>query len=91
MHRHLPAELRLVGNKYLKDEFKRHKDAEIYHVGIFMREWNAYYTDLGNQLLQTGSSAKFGKSLDQRTLNDLSDAQVGQLFELRKAARGEKE
>ena len=32
-------ELRSVGDAYVRDEFKRHKDADVNFVPVFMTEW----------------------------------------------------
>lgn len=105
LHRKLPVELRLIGNKYLRDEFKRHKTAEMYYVGMFMREWNNYYSQLSQQvnlttdilvnnqenpltdtLVKNKQKKEIGKKLDRNVLEGFTDAQMGQLFELREAA-----
>ena len=39
LHRALPAELRVVGDGYVRDEFKRHKNAGADETRIFMQEW----------------------------------------------------
>ena len=39
LHRGLPVELQALGNQYVKDEFKRHKDCEPEFVPTFMKEW----------------------------------------------------
>ena len=48
LHRHLPignfgclfgAELRVLGDKYVRDEFKRHKTAKPEFVPGFVQEW----------------------------------------------------
>ena len=40
LHRSMPLELRAMGDQYVKDEFKRHKDAEKDHANKFMDEWS---------------------------------------------------
>jgi hypothetical protein len=39
VHRALPAEIRELGDQYVKDEFRRHKDISKEHVAPFMLEW----------------------------------------------------
>lgn len=39
LHRGLPQEVRELGDQYVKDEFKRHKDVTKEHVAPFMMEW----------------------------------------------------
>ena len=39
LHRGLPVELRAIGDQYVKDEFKRHKDAPMDVANNFLNEW----------------------------------------------------
>ena len=39
LHKSLPAELQLIGNSYVRNEFKLHKNASPEHVRVFMTEW----------------------------------------------------
>ena len=39
LHRGLPNELRSIGDAYLREEFKRHRNAEEAHARVFMQEW----------------------------------------------------
>jgi len=39
LHKGMPLELQEIGDKYVKEEFKRHKDAEAPFVVVFMKEW----------------------------------------------------
>ena len=39
LHKGMPPELKEIGDKYVKEEFKRHKDAEAPFVVVFMKEW----------------------------------------------------
>ena len=38
LHRGLPIELKALGDQYVKDEFKRHKNCEEIFVPEFMKE-----------------------------------------------------
>lgn len=40
LHRGMPAELQVVGNNYVKDEFKRHKKCNNEEADMFMKEWS---------------------------------------------------
>ena len=40
LHRGLPNELKKLGDNYVKDEFKRHKNAEPNFQTTFIKEWN---------------------------------------------------
>lgn len=39
VHRALPAELRVIGDNYARDEFKRHKICTPQEAKIFLNEW----------------------------------------------------
>jgi hypothetical protein len=40
LHQSLPNELRELGNQYVRDEFRRHKNAQPEFVTNFMVEWS---------------------------------------------------
>lgn len=40
LHRGMPPELQVVGNNYVKDEFKRHKKCKAEEADMFLREWS---------------------------------------------------
>lgn len=40
LHKSLPEELRILGNGYVRSEFKLHKNANPEHVKKFMIEWS---------------------------------------------------
>lgn len=39
LHKGLPPEFRVVGDNYVRDEFKRHKSVDTVLATNFMREW----------------------------------------------------
>jgi hypothetical protein len=39
LHRGLPLQMRALGDQYVKDEFRRHKDVPVPEAQIFMNEW----------------------------------------------------
>lgn len=39
VHRGLPPELRIIGDNYARDEFKRHMNCTPEESQIFLREW----------------------------------------------------
>ena len=39
LHKSLPVELQQIGNAYVRNEFKLHKNASPEHVKTFMNEW----------------------------------------------------
>jgi len=88
LHRALPTEVRELGDQYVKDEFRRHKNAGQEHIGPFMIEWSEYCTTLAKQLgirgPKTGSGV-LGQSLPEKKLDDFEGQQVYQLYELRKS------
>ncbi|KIY74285.1 ACN9-domain-containing protein [Cylindrobasidium torrendii FP15055 ss-10] len=85
-HRHLPAEMRSMGDDYVKAEFRRHKaiDNPLHIIG-FLSQWKIYLDGLPR-----GPDAKFnfnGKKLDPQLLEKMSEEQVGQLYELMNATK----
>ena len=83
LHRRMPPALQFLGNQYLRDEFVRHKTASQEHVTPFLQAWTSYKETLEKQLL---SQNNIGQKLEN--MESLSDAQVGQLYALREAAKG---
>ncbi|EPB69565.1 ACN9 family protein [Ancylostoma ceylanicum] len=43
LHYGLPPPARLMGDTYVKDEFRRHKDASPEHTAVFINEWTVSY------------------------------------------------
>ena len=52
LHRGLPSELKILGDKYVQEEFRRHKTADrnSEYVRGFMIEWTDYAITLSKQL-----------------------------------------
>lgn len=44
LHKGMPPELQALGDQYVKDEFKRHRDAELQFVPMFMNSWTVCAT-----------------------------------------------
>ncbi|XP_041986347.1 succinate dehydrogenase assembly factor 3, mitochondrial [Aricia agestis] len=88
VHRALPPELRIMGDNYARDEFKRHKNCNPQEANIFLNEWTDYAINLAKQMkpLQQAKQKKVGKYLDPKMLDFMSDEQLVQLYELHKAA-----
>ncbi|XP_051937669.1 succinate dehydrogenase assembly factor 3, mitochondrial [Hippocampus zosterae] len=86
LHRFLPIHLRALGDNYVKDEFRRHKNASPEEVKGFMREWENYKDTLQSQVLESvrdqNGSLKFGHNIPVEKLKDFQDEQIGQLYEL---------
>jgi Complex1_LYR-like len=76
-----------MGNLYLRDEFRRHKAAKTEFVAPFLKEWTQYKDTLKQQL--SASSSAVGNPMDSELLSDMTDEQIRQLYELKKAAKGE--
>ncbi|CAH8530360.1 unnamed protein product [Schistosoma bovis] len=100
LHRSLPSHLREIGDKYVKTEFKKHKDVKPEFVQPFMVEWTKYAVELSMQIQQSirnsnnkiGEKDKIkmnkeealGKPLDETSLNYFSETQLNQLLTLAK-------
>ncbi|KAF8455082.1 hypothetical protein BGX38DRAFT_1249219 [Terfezia claveryi] len=83
-HRHkLPSDVRLLGDEYVKSEFRLHRDVTnpLYIVG-FLTEWQKYAQQL------EGDSWRDGK-LDTAKLDKMSNDQIVQLYELMRTVKGE--
>ncbi|KAI5292634.1 acetate non-utilizing protein 9 [Ascosphaera acerosa] len=79
--RKLPAEMRLLGDQYVRSEFRLHKsiDNPVHIVG-FLTEWQVYAQKLEGDTWRD-------EKIDEGFLEHLSDQQIGQLYELMQAAR----
>ncbi|KAJ8737887.1 hypothetical protein PYW08_000482 [Mythimna loreyi] len=88
VHRALPPELRIMGDNYARDEFKRHKKCNPEEAKIFLNEWTDYAITLAKQMkpLQQVKKKKVGEYLDPQLLDHMTDEQIVQLYELHKAA-----
>lgn len=78
--------MQALGDQYVKEEFRRHKEAQKQEVDIFMHEWTKYFVTLAMQL---GPKKKFktvGEHLSPELLDNFNEEQVGQLKELLDAA-----
>ncbi|KXN70917.1 hypothetical protein CONCODRAFT_29272, partial [Conidiobolus coronatus NRRL 28638] len=83
IHRTLPQDLRFLGDKYVLEEFKRHKDLKKGdpYLGGFNKQWNFYLIELKRQQL-LNSDGNWGQSLGEEKLKKLSEDQVHTLYEL---------
>ncbi|XP_071156236.1 succinate dehydrogenase assembly factor 3, mitochondrial-like [Mytilus galloprovincialis] len=82
IHRGLPLQMKAMGDQYVKDEFKRHKDAPPLETGIFMDEWTKYYLTIGKQLAARKKVQTIGVDLSPELLDCFQNDQVAQLYEL---------
>lgn len=77
-HRQLPPLQRSLGDKYVKSEFKLHKDIDNpLHIVGFLASWQDYLKLINDGQWQTGS-------LSKETFEKMSPDQVVQLYELMK-------
>ncbi|KAM8966581.1 succinate dehydrogenase assembly factor 3, mitochondrial [Pelodytes ibericus] len=90
LHQTLPLHLKALGDQYVKDEFRRHKNANPQETKVFMAEWEAYSMVLWKQAREewrtAGANRKYGAELSEDKLNSFREEQVGQLLELMQEA-----
>ncbi|WVF72029.1 acetate non-utilizing protein 9, mitochondrial [Kwoniella sp. CBS 6097] len=92
-HRYLPAEMRFMGDSYIKSEFRltRSTDNPL-HIVAFLGQWKLYLDDIENSI-QGGNAGEIGtkkwrgRKLDSEAFEKMSKEQVGQLYELMHATR----
>ncbi|SPO35916.1 probable Acetate non-utilizing protein 9, mitochondrial [Pseudozyma flocculosa] len=83
-HRHLTADMRVLGDDYVRDEFRRHKDIDNpLQIVAFLSSWKMYLDQL--EVSQGKPGGFRGKRLDATLMDKLSDEQVNQLYELMQA------
>jgi hypothetical protein len=78
-HRKLPAEMRILGDSYVKAEFRAHRKVENpVHIIGFLTEWQLYAQKLeGDEWV--------GEKMEKGKVEKMSDQQIGQLYELMRA------
>ncbi|PYH90025.1 ACN9-domain-containing protein [Aspergillus ellipticus CBS 707.79] len=75
----LDPEMRILGDMYLKAEFRAHRSVENpLHIIGFLTEWQLYAQKLEGDTW-------VGEKLDKSKLDKMSDQQIGQLYELMQA------
>ncbi|KHJ76899.1 ACN9 family protein [Oesophagostomum dentatum] len=94
LHYGLPAAARTMGDIYVKDEFRRHKNASPEHTAVFINEWTNYCVTLSKQLSAAGIAKGFiGKDLEPEKLDAFAEEQLRQLLDLKieaeRMAKGE--
>lgn len=82
LHRGLPADFRLLGDSYCRDEFKRHKGCSKDESDVFLGEWTTYAITLAKQLSKRTAFQSFGIDFQEGQLEDFKGEQVVQLYEL---------
>ncbi|PWY99062.1 acetate non-utilizing protein 9, mitochondrial [Testicularia cyperi] len=85
-HRHLDADMRAVGDNYIKDEFRRHQsiDNPLQIIG-FLSSWKMYLDQL--EVTQGKPGGFRGQRLDPQLLEKMSDEQIYQIHELMQATQ----
>ncbi|KAM7195107.1 hypothetical protein V8F20_007657 [Naviculisporaceae sp. PSN 640] len=75
----LPKEMRLLGDEYVKAEFRAHREVDnpVHLIG-FLSEWQLYAQKIEGD-------SWIGEKLDKTKIDKMSDEQLGQLYELMKA------
>ncbi|VDD82954.1 unnamed protein product [Mesocestoides corti] len=90
-HRALPPELRAVGDRYVKEEFRKHKSCDPSYVGPFMIEWTQYVMDINDQIRaaikaesdeNSNTTVNYGACLKKEDFEYFSEAQLAQLLAL---------
>ncbi|KAI1828591.1 ACN9-domain-containing protein [Xylaria intraflava] len=83
--KHLPTEMRLLGDEYIKAEFRAHRNVDNpAHLIGFLTEWQLYAQKI------EGDSWK-GEKLDPAKVEKMSDQQIGQMYELLQAIKNRHE
>ncbi|KAG5979262.1 hypothetical protein E4U55_005373 [Claviceps digitariae] len=79
--KYLPAEMRLLGDEYVKAEFRLHRkvDNPVHLIG-FLTEWQLYAQKIEGD-------AWIGEKVDQAKLQKMSDEQIQQLYDLMQAIK----
>ncbi|GAA52464.1 Succinate dehydrogenase assembly factor 3, mitochondrial [Clonorchis sinensis] len=89
LHRALPPDMAELGNRYVREEFRKHKNSSPEFIHSFMVEWSRYAVELSKQVrnLPRSDSEEYvniGKVLDESQLKYFNEAQLEQLLELAK-------
>ncbi|PAV77226.1 hypothetical protein WR25_12780 [Diploscapter pachys] len=85
LHYALPKEARLMGDTYVRDEFRRHKSVEPAQALVFLKEWASYCHTLSKQLSVKGivNKTPIGQDFSSEFIDNFSEEQLHQLLELR--------
>ncbi|KAF6771018.1 hypothetical protein AHF37_09970 [Paragonimus kellicotti] len=96
LHRALPPDLCELGNKFVREEFRKHLKSAPEFTGPFMVEWSRYAVELSKQVrdlprvLSSNQTVNkpaglIGADLEESKINHFSEAQLQQLLALAKA------
>ncbi|KAK3694716.1 hypothetical protein B0T22DRAFT_79430 [Podospora appendiculata] len=77
----LPSEMRVLGDEYVKAEFRAHRNVDNpAHMIGFLTEWQMYAQKIEGD-------SWVGEKLDKAKIEKMSDEQIAQLYELMQAIR----
>ncbi|KAF2087221.1 ACN9-domain-containing protein, partial [Saccharata proteae CBS 121410] len=77
----LDRQMRLLGDEYVKAEFRNHRDVDNpVHIIGFLTEWQMYAQQLEGDTWR-------GEKMDPGKIDKMSDQQLGQLYELMQTIR----
>ncbi|KAL1883120.1 hypothetical protein VTK73DRAFT_9487 [Phialemonium thermophilum] len=83
--KHLPHEMRVLGDEYVKAEFRAHRNVDNpAHLIGFLTEWQLYAQKIEGD-------SWIGEKLDPVKVEKMSDDQIAQLYELMRAIREARE
>lgn len=87
LHRGLPPEAKVLGDLYVRQEFRSHQNVQPAEAQIFLNEWTAYAVTLAQQLGPTriNRPGNIGRNMTEDDLNCFREEQLNQLLELFKA------
>jgi hypothetical protein len=73
--------MRSLGDRYVRNEFRQHRNAKPEQVAAFYAEWNRY---LNHMRYQKGAGGAFGVEMSDAQRAQLNSDQVDKLRKLRK-------
>ncbi|KAK8140509.1 ACN9 family domain-containing protein [Apiospora sp. TS-2023a] len=83
--KHLPSEMRVLGDLYIKAEFRAHRNVDNpAHMIGFLTEWQLYAQKVEGEAWK-------GEKIDQAKVEKMSDQQIGQMYELMMAIKKQSE
>ncbi|KAG9597755.1 ACN9-domain-containing protein, partial [Aureobasidium melanogenum] len=79
--KHLPPEMRVLGDEYVKSEFRAHRNVDNpIHIIGFLTEWQGYAQQIEGEKWR-------GEKMDKAKIDKMSDEQIAQMYELMQAIR----
>ncbi|KAK8114047.1 acn9 family domain containing protein [Apiospora kogelbergensis] len=83
--KHLPSEMRVLGDEYIKAEFRAHRNVDNpAHMIGFLTEWQLYAQKIEGEAWK-------GEKIDPAKVEKMSDQQIGQMYELMMAIKKQSE